>query len=156
MERKLRAIEWEALEHHHDEKNSDWFWVLGILTISGAVTAVLFNNILLALVMLIGGAVMAILAMRPPKIVGYAITPRGVKIDSFLYPYTTLENYYIEESHIGGHQLLIRSQKMFMPLLILPMPEEHVDEIELIISERIPEEHLEEPFANKMLEFFGF
>lgn len=156
MERTLRAIEWEAPEHHHEPKNSDWFWVLGIIVISGAVTAVLLNNMLFAIVILVGGAVMAILAMRPAKTVDFSITQRGVKIENSFYPYTTLESYFIEEHPMVGHQLLIRSQKMFMPLLILPLPEDHVEEIEEIIAERLPEEHLEEPFANKILEFFGF
>lgn len=156
MERQLRAIEWEAPEHHHGPKSSDWFWVLGIMVISGAIASVLFNNILLALVILIGGAVMGILATRPPKTVTFAVTQRGIRIDSNFYPYTTLETYFIDEHPMIGDQLLIRSQKMFMPLLILPLPEDDVDEIEAIIAERIPEEHIEEPFANKLLEFFGF
>ncbi len=156
MEPQLRAIEWEAPEHHHGVKNGDWFWVLGILAISGAVASVLFNNILLALVILIGSAVMAIQALRPAKTVTFAITQRGIKIDSDFYPYTTLESYYIEEHYIHDHQLLIRSQKMFMPLLILPLPDEDVEGIEKIIAERLPEEHIEEPLANKILEFFGF
>lgn len=156
MEQKLRAIEWEALEHHHGPKSNDWFWVLGIIALSGAIAAVLFNNFLLAIVVLIAGSVMSILAIRPPKTIRYALTQRGIKIDNFFYPYTTLESYYIEEHHIVGHQLLIKSQKMVMPLLILPLPEEDVDGIENILAERLPEEHLEEPLVNQILEFFGF
>ena len=156
MEPQLRAIEWEALEHHHEPKNSDWFWILGILTLSGAVTSLLLKNTLLSIIILLGGAVMAVIAVRPPKTVEYAITPRGVRIESTFYPYTSLEAYCIEEHPIIGHQLLIRSQKMFMPLLIFPLPEEHVEEIEDIVAERLPEDQIEEPFANKLLEFFGF
>ena len=135
-----------------------WSAILWVITIaiSGAIAAVLFSNVLLALLVLIGSAVMAILAMRPVKMVNFAVTQRGVKIDDSFYPYTTLENYYIEEDDFLGPQLLIQSQKMFMPLLILPLPEDDVEGIENIIAERLPEEHLEEPFANKILEFFGF
>ncbi len=158
MEPKLRGIEWEALEHHHDPKSGDWFWVLGILTICGAVASVVFENILLALVILFGGTIVGILANRPPKMVNYLINQRGVKIDNSFYPYTTLDHYYIDEHPMLGHQLLIKSQKMFMPLLILPLPEDDddIEGIETIIAERIPEEHLEEPIANRVLEFFGF
>lgn len=158
MEPKLRGIEWEALEHHHDPKNGDWFWVLGILTISGAIASVVFENLLLALVILFGGAIVGILANRPPKMVIYSINQRGVKIDNSFYPFTTLEHYFIDHHPMIGQQLLIKSQKMFMPLLILPLPEddEDIEAIESIISERIPEEHLEEPFVNQILEFFGF
>jgi len=158
MEPKLRSIEWEALEHHHDLKSNDWFWVLGILTFCGAVASVVFENLLLALIILFGGTIVGILANRPAKTVNYIINQRGVKIDSSFYPYTTLDHYYIDDHPILGHQLLIKSQKLFMPLLILPLPEDKddIDGIEAIIAERIPEEHLEEPLANRILEFFGF
>ena len=43
-----------------------------------------------------------------------------------------------------------------MPLIIMPIPEDHIDDIESIIESRLPEEHLEEPLAHKILEFFGF
>lgn len=156
MEPQLKAIEWEALEHHHEPKKGDWFWVLGIIALSGAVTAVLMENILLAIVILIGAAVMSMLAMRPAQMVRYGLNQRGIKIDNSFYPYTTLESFYIEDDPIMGHQLLLKSQKLLMPLLILPLPEDDVEEIERILAERIPEEHLEEPLANKILEFFGF
>ena len=36
MAEAIKAVTWEAPEHHHIEKRSDWFWVLGILAIAGA------------------------------------------------------------------------------------------------------------------------
>jgi hypothetical protein len=98
---------------------------------------------------------MLILAARQPKMITYAVTQRGLRIDEKLYPYTTLEAFYIEEEGQFGPQLFVRSEKLFMPLLILPLPEEYSDAIESIIAERLPEEHIEEPFAHKLLEFFG-
>ena len=99
---------------------------------------------------------MAILATREAKVVAYAVTQRGLRVNDVLYPYTTLESYFIEDDEVTEAQLLIKSSKLFMPLIIMPLPSEHIDDIEDIISERLPEEHLEEPFANKLLEFFGF
>ncbi len=156
MDGQLKAIEWEALEHSHSQKGSDWFWILGILTLSGTVASILLKNILLGIVILIGGSVMAILATREAKVVAYAVTQRGLRVNDVLYPYTTLESYFIEDDEVTEAQLLIKSSKLFMPLIIMPLPSEHIDDIEDIISERLPEEHLEEPFANKLLEFFGF
>jgi len=156
MDGELKGIEWEAYEHHHTKKNSDWFWVLGILTLAGTVTAILLNNMLLGILLLVGGLVMAILSMRDPRIIPHAVTLRGLRVDDKLYPYSTLESYYIEDDPNLGPQLLIKSEKLLMPLIVIPLPEEYVDEIEDIIAERLPEEHLEEPLAHKLLEFFGF
>jgi hypothetical protein len=156
MPEQPRGIIWEAYEHHHLEKKSDWFWILGIITITSAVVSILLGNTLLGILILIAGALVAILASREPKIISYAVTQRGLRIDEKLFPYTTLEAFCIDEEGTFGPQLLVRSEKMFMPLLILPLPEDAMDDIEDIIAERLAEEHIEEPLAHKLLEFFGF
>lgn len=156
MPSEPRGIIWEAYEHHHDEKSGDWFWILGIATISLAVASILLGNALLGILIFVGGAVVAMLATRDPKIISYAVTQRGLRIDDKLYPYTNLECFFIDEEGPYGPQLLVKSEKVFMPLLILPLPEDAQDEIEGIIAERLPEQHLEEPLAHKLLEFLKF
>ena len=153
---QLRGVTWEALEHHHGEKGSDWFWALGIVVVASAAASILLGNTLLGILILVGGSVMAMLAMREPKIVPYAVTLRGIRVEDKLYPYSTLESFYIDEEDPLGPQLLAKSEKMFMPLIVMPIPEEYIEDIEDILASRLPEEHLEEPFANKLLEFFGF
>ncbi|MEZ4194956.1 MAG: hypothetical protein R3B53_00960 [Candidatus Paceibacterota bacterium] len=43
-----------------------------------------------------------------------------------------------------------------MPLLVIPLPPDNIDDIEDILKDRLPEEHLEEPLFVKILEIFGF
>ncbi len=152
----IKSVNWEALEHGHGVQGADWLWVLGIITISTTVAAILLGNTLFAIVLLMSGVVIGITATREPLEISYAVTQRGLRIDDKLYPYSTLESFYIDEDHHFGPQLLVRSEKMLMPLLVLPLPEEYVDDIEDIIASRLPEEHLEEPLFHKILEFFGF
>lgn len=156
MTEVARAVTWEAPEHHHVEKNGDWFWIVGILTIIATVTAVLLGNILFALVLFIGFGTALMLANQEPQIVPFAVSTRGLRIGQSLYPYSTLECFYIDEDHEHGAQLLARSTKLFMPLIIMPIPEEFIEDIESIIESRLPEEHLEEPILNKLLELLGF
>ena len=156
MAEQVRAILWDAYEHQHAPKKSDWFWILGIMTLSISMASILLGNPLFGILVFIGGLVVAILATRDPKIVSYAVTQRGLKIDQKLYPYTTLECFCIDEESVSGPQLLVKSTKLFMPLLVLPLPLDTMEEIEDLIAQRLPEEHIEEPFAHKLLEFFGF
>lgn len=156
MSETIRAVTWEAPEHHHIEKNGDWFWALWIIAFAAAAAAFFFGNYLFAILIVIGAAAMALVANQQPKIVPFAVTTRGLRINNTLFPYSTLEAFYIDEDHFRGPQLLAKSQKLFMPLIIMPLPEEYLDDIEDIISVRLPEEEMEEPFANKLLELFGF
>ena len=156
MEPQARSVAWEAPEHHHVEKGGDWFFALSIVTISAVVAAIFFGNFLFAVLCGVAGATLAIAASQPPRIIPFAVTVRGIRVDDALYPYTTLRSFHIDEEDPRGPQLFVMSQKYFMPLLVLPIPEEYIDDIEDIMMGRIEEEFIEEPFFNKLLEFLGF
>lgn len=155
-EDKAHAIIWEAPEHRHIEKRSDWFWALGIVTLSGALAAFFFGNFLFAVLIILGGAVMALQAVKHPRIVPFMVGTRGVRAGDRLFTYGSLEAYRIDEEDSYEPQLLLRSKRLWMPLIVIPIPEEYIHEIEAIVRERLPEEDLEEPLAHKLLELAGF
>ena len=156
MEQSPRSITWEAPEHHHIEKGNDWFFALAIVIIALVIVAILFNDVLFALLIGLGGGALAVSAAKRPSIIPYAVSVRGVKVDDHLYTYGQLDSYFIEEDDPRGPQLLLKSERKLMPLIVLPIPRDFVDEIEDILKERLPEEHLEEPLFHKVLELFGF
>lgn len=156
MEEVTKAITWEAPEHHHIEKKADWFWILGILAISGSVAAFFFSNFLLSILILVAAGSMALIATREPRVIPFAVSTRGIKIDNQSYPYSNLDSYHIDEADPLGPQLLIKSKNLYSPLMVMPLPEEYVDDIEELIGSRLPEEELAEPLLHKVLEFFGF
>ena len=156
MDDKIRSITWEAYPHHHIERSSDWFWILGIVTLAITIASIVLGNVLFGILIFIAGLVSALQAMHPPQLVPFAVTSRGVQADDKIYPYATLESFYIDDEHRHGPQLFVKSERFFMPLIIIPLPEEYVDDIEDLVASRLPEEHLEEPFAHILLELVGF
>ncbi|MCB9815246.1 hypothetical protein H6785_01520 [Candidatus Nomurabacteria bacterium] len=156
MEPALRSITWEAPEHHHVEKGNDWFFALIIIVIALVVVAILFNNVLFALLIGLAGGALFVSAAKRPSIIPFAVTLRGVRVGDRVYPYSTLDSYRIDEDDPRGPQLLIKSEKKLMPLMVLPIPVDHVDDIDDILKERLLEENLEEPLLVKVLELFGF
>lgn len=156
MEPAVRAISWEAPQHHHVEKGNDWFFALAIIVVAFVVMAILLNNVMFALLLGIAGGVLAMSAAKRPAIVPYAVTVRGVKVEDELFPYSTLHSYHIDEEDHRGPQLLIRTLRRSVPLLVLPIPIDHVDDIEAMLREKLPEEMIQEPLFLKILELFGF
>lgn len=151
-----RAVTWEAPEHHHFEKSGDWFWALGIIGCAAAAAAFFFGNFLFSILILVATFAIALYAVKEPPILSFSVSLRGIRIGEHFYPYGTLEAYYIDEDHHNGPQLLVRSDRTFMPLLVTPLPEEYLDVIEDIIGSKLPEEYLEEPFIHTLLEMLGF
>lgn len=156
MEQVPREIAWEAPQHHHVEKGNDWFFALAIIIIALVIAALMFGDALFALVIGLAGGVLAAAAAKHPDIVPYAVSVRGVKVEGELYPYSSLEAYHIDEEDPRGPQLLLSTHRKLAPILCLPLPPEHIDAIDDILKERLPEEELHEPFALKVLELFGF
>jgi hypothetical protein len=156
MEQIARSVSWEAPEHMHGKHGGDWFLALGILTVAVVVAALLFGNFLFAILAALSGASIAVAASQPAQILQYVVSVRGIQVHETVYSFATLKSYYISEEDPRGPQLLIMGKKTFMPLIIMPIPEEYIDEIEEIMMGRLPEEYLEEPFFNKVLELLGF
>lgn len=156
MEPSLRSITWEAPEHHHVEKGNDWFFALAIIVLSFVIMAILFNNVLFALLLGLAGGALGVSAAKRPSIIPFAVTLRGVRIAERLYPYSTLESFHIDEEDPKGPQLLLKTHQRFSPLLVLPIPVDHIDDIDHILKEKLEEEELVEPLLIKILELFGF
>ena len=156
MEDVVRAVTWEAPEHYHTEKSNDWFWVVGIIAIASAIAAFFFGNFLFAILILVASVSLSLVALRHPKVIPFSVSTRGVSVDDTLYTYSSLDSYFIDEVNYSTPQLLLKTKKFYLPLVVLPLPDEYLHDIEDILSVRLPEEELEEPFINLLLEFFGF
>ena len=156
MDEVTTAITWEAPEHHHFEKGKDWFWVLWIVAICASLATFFLVNFLLAIQILVGAGTMALLAAKQPEIIEFAVTTRGLRLGDKLYPYSSLSSYCIDEENVLGPQLLVKSKHIYLPLIILPIPIEYINEIDELLIDRLPEEELEEPLVHKILELFGF
>ncbi len=152
----IRAVSWEAPQHHHVEKGNDWFFALAIIVVALVLVAILFNNVMLALLLGVAGGVLGVAAAKRPAVVPFSVSVRGVKIEDKLHTYSSLSAYHIDEEDPRGPQLLLRSDRHLMPLIVIPLPPDHVDDIESILKEKLPEEELEESFFIKVLELFGF
>lgn len=156
MEQALRSISWEAPEHHHVEKGNDWYFALAIIVVALVIVALLLGDVLFAVLLGLAGGVLAVAAAKRPSVVPFSISVRGVKIEDKLHAYSTIDSFHIDEEDPRGPQLFLKSKQKFMPLIIMPIPADHVDDIEAILKERVDEEELEEPIFEKVLEILGF
>ena len=152
----MRAVTWEAPEHRHIEKSNDWYWALGIVATASACAAFILGNVLFGIVIIVGTGTMILFSDREPRVIPFAVTVRGIRIESTLYPYNSLESYHIDEGCPEGPQLLVKSKRLLLPIFVIPIPEDQVDVIDDMIALQLPNEDLEEPFSERLLEMFGF
>ncbi len=154
MAKKGSFIEWETLEHPLRERGSDWFISVAIVAFAGAVGAVILQNYMFGVLIIIGACALLLHAAKIPKKISVRIYEKGVLVDTMLYPFETLRSFYINE-HEG--RLFIRTTKLFLPLLILHLENTNYPEVRAALSEKIKkEEEIEESFWEKLVEHLGF
>lgn len=152
-----QAISWKGHEYLHFKKTTDWYWALGLIAVAGAMAALVFSNILFAILILVLAFVLAIFAAREPEEVSFTISQRGVRIDDTLHPFQTIEAFGIEEmspEHIP--QLILKSKKHLVPNIVIPLEHVSANEIHDFLHNYLPEEELVEPLTHKVMEWLGF
>lgn len=148
-------LEWTAPQYHHTHKTKDWYWAVGIISLTIALLAVIFNNVIFALFIIFGAFALCVHAAKPPKIINYEITNKGVIIDKILYPFTTLESFDIE-TESDTSKIIVKSKKFLMPYITLPLHEDDAELARTVLSAYLKEEELKEPFSQKIMEQLGF
>jgi hypothetical protein len=157
MAKKAPSLHWQTFEYELRERSTDWFWAVGIISIAVAITAIIFNNVLFAIVILIGGFALSLYAARPPKEIDIVISDKGILLEKYFYPYRTLESFWVEERG-GGSRILVKSQRLVMPYIVIPINEEEADieTVKGILRKYLPEVFHSESIFHRLMEYLGF
>ena len=151
-----QKIKWQAPEYKHTDKKSDWFWAVWIIALSISIAAIIYNNFLFAILIIVGSFTLVMFAMREPQIINFEVNTKGIIIEKTFYPYRHLKSFWINDDNEEDKKLFIQSDKMLMPLIHIPLAEEYTEEIQEILSKNLDEEEIEEPFSHKLMEYLGF
>lgn len=149
------TLRWSAYEHEHIERGRDWFWALGIVAVCGALTSVLFHNLFFALLILIAAAIFAMLANTPPDLTRFEITDRGIRTGDTMHRYEEIIAFWVEEEHGDRPLLLVDTIKFMAPNLIIPLTGVDAHLVRTFLQKHAEEVPMREPFAHKLLDFFG-
>ena len=156
MPRPSFRIEWDAHEYEHKQRSPDWFWAVGIISVSAAVAAVIFGNIIFGILVLISAFTLSLFANRPPNTLRIVIDEKGISKGKIRYPYSTLESFWIDTEH-PHKKIILRSEKTFMPLIIVPLGDDtDVEQLHENLSHFLSEEFHTLPFVERLLEYLGF
>lgn len=152
----MKEFSWQAPEYTYKEKTSDWYWTVGIITAALVVTAIIFGNTLFGIVIAIGAFSLSLFASRKPNIVSVHISEKGIKIDKTLYPFHTIDSFYLHTEHPTGPKLLLKSKKMVMPLVSVPVNHNDHETLREFIAKHLKEEVFEEGLLQTIFDGLGF
>ncbi len=148
-------IFWNAPEHIHVEKKPDWYWAVGIITLALTAVAIIFGNIITGIFIIVAASALVIHASKPAQNVYHEVNDRGIMVDGVLYPFLTLESFWIPHDEFPP-KILLKSRKMFMPFIVIYIDEVDPEAVREILLRYIAETEHHEPILKHLLERFGF
>lgn len=149
-------VSWKAFEYLKKEKTTDWYWAVIIIALSIAVIAYMLEDGFFSILIVIATITLLMFSMRDPQILDISIDQRGLIIGKDMYPFATLECFWVDISDEHSHKVLFRSKKVFMPLTVVPLDEYHHLDIRDFLLQYLPEKEMHEPTSQKIMERLGF
>lgn len=151
-----QSLSWQALEYEHKPKTADWFWILGAITILGSGLALYVGNYFFAVFILIAALTMALHANIPPTLHTYTIREDGLVRDNILFPFRNIEKFWIVKESLGT-QLLLHINRISFPVVTIPLGNVDKDWVRQIFrANSIKETEIQIPFAERLMDVFGF
>jgi len=148
--------EWEAPEYAHYEKSADWYWWTGLLAILMLVAAFWQGSFLFGVLVLVGWFTVVIYAARPPRLVRFALTERGVLAADKLYLWQDLKSFWVFYKPPLHNEISIESKKTLMPYIKIPLGEEDPTKLRDTIKKFLPEEEQEESLIDNITHLARF
>ena len=154
--RPTHTISWETLEYAYTEKNADWFWAVGLVAIALAVGAIVWENVLFAILVLVGTGTLVLHAVRKPRLIVFSITPREILMGGERHTYSSLHSFWVSNEHAGDPKRILQSQKTLSPYLVLPLGDADENEVRDYLLHYLREVEHHEPLSYKIMERLGF
>ena len=148
-------LRWSAYEHEHIERSTDWFWALGIVAVSVALTSILFSNILFAILIIVAAYTIGLISRTPPELFEFELSDRGIRIGGTLHRYDEIISFWVEDELGDSPLLLVDTTKLMSPNLIIPIEGIDPHEVRVFLQTRVEEVPMKEPVSHKILEFLG-
>ncbi len=151
----MEKLEWSALEYEDKERSSDWFWAFGIIIVTSALASIIYANYFFAGLLILSGILLGFFTKKKPDIVTYELNEKGLIIRNRLYPYENIKSFWVEKN--GKPLLFIKSERIFMPILTIPLEDSMTEIIQSIMIEKnIMEERMQIHPSEKIMETLGF
>ena len=137
-----QPVHWQATEYIHHEKNMGWFIVFGIVVLGFMAIAIfLINSITFAILIPVMAAALLVYTHRPPRILDYTLSSKGLYVNEKLYPLPEYKSFGIIQD-AGEFSVMLIPVKRFKPGVTVYFPENAGEAIVDMLGARLPMQDL--------------
>lgn len=146
------AINWEAEEYIVRDKNA--WWYVGLIAVGLVLSgvAILLQAWTFLAVVILSVIALLVYAMRPPRMLRYSLSNKGLSEGDRLYEYDNFKAFGILRE--GNHfAIVLTPRKRFSPRVTVYFPEAQGEEIVDAFGARLPMEEVKLDMLDKLIKF---
>ncbi len=142
-------VSWITPEFTYHKKGLGWFIALALIAIVFFIIALIMQNYIFALLVLLASFLIYIQALKKPPKIKVAIAEEGITVRETLFLYKELSSFWLfEEPEI--RILSLESKKLLRPRISIPLAQQNPNEIRQILIGFIPERRQEETLTDML------
>ncbi len=149
---KTDIISWEAEEYIVRDKTAWWYVGLVAIGLVLAGIAVLLRWWTFLVVIILSAVALVIYARRPPRVLRYSLSNKGISEGEKLYVYSEFKSFGI--LHEGNNfAIVLTPKKRFLPRVTVYFPQAQGEEIVDAFGGRLPMEEVKLDMLDKLIKF---
>lgn len=145
-------VSWEAQEYIQRDKNAGWYVGLVIVGVALAILSVVLQWWTFLILVIVSVIALIVYSLRPPRILHYSLTNKGVMVEQQLHPYDKFKTFGIvkDDKHFS---IVLIPRKRFSPRTTLYFPENQGEEIVDIFGARLPMQEVKPDVLDRIVKF---
>ncbi|MEO5950710.1 MAG: hypothetical protein ABIQ04_04645 [Candidatus Saccharimonadales bacterium] len=137
-----QPVHWQANEYIHHDKSTGWFVVFGLIILGLVLFAIfVLQSITFAFLIPVMGAALFVYTKRPPRVLDYTLSAKGLYINDQLYAFNEFKGFGIIKDG-GEYSIMLIPVKRFRLGVSVYFPEEAGEAIVDMLGLRLPIQEL--------------
>ncbi|OGL23929.1 hypothetical protein A2791_03445 [Candidatus Saccharibacteria bacterium RIFCSPHIGHO2_01_FULL_46_30] len=130
-------VNWEAQEYIHQEKGTVWFIIFGVVLAVMIGVAVWQQAWTFVLLLIVIATTIIVFAKRPPRVISYSLTDKGLSVDDTLHPFKNFKSFGVVRDG-EEYSIMLIPTKRFQPGVTVYFPEASGEAIVDMLGARLP------------------
>lgn len=146
-----QPISWQATEGVQASKNTTWYVIFGLVVIGLMALAVLvFKSWTFAVLLAVMTVAVIVLSSKPPRMINYSISPKGVYVGDKLYDFSEFRAFGVIQDQ-ATNSILLLPVKRFSPGLTIYFGSEEGEAIVDMLGARLPMQEVKPDSLEKFI-----
>ena len=145
---------WEDFEFEYKPKTKEWYTGLIIITVAAIIGAVFLRNLLFGVLAVIAVFVVLLSNAKRPGRIKFFITDDGISAGEHFYSFDAIRSFALREGR-GGYKLVLMPEERFTPYVVLPLPDDEVEDIRAYLRNELTETEDERTMIDAITEHIG-